>query len=937
MGCNCSKPAKSSKDMAPQPVELQGNGVRPTGTKVSQPGKHPLPGHPRGSSAPETRRSSAQGHARCASAPSGLCQSPARGTHQSPAASPRSSARGDATPSSGPAGTSLPWTMAAPQLSSPVARPRRSSRRRDASPSLAPAGTPQSSAAGGTSPSSARAGKTASPKPPSRMGNSPSPQASRGHERAQPVASPGQQPQMGKRPSGLSETGATLGRRTRVSSSGTSASLGAGNFDPESEHDRTRLRVAGLIWDAERELEVSINFQVLSWWSSSPSPTSPSSMATANGTVHPSEAVQPPASHLGKRKRSESPRHLPNSSHALDFQKQLQAALTGIHSRSPPANALLTHALAPESPKQADAKRVRLAPDEKPTGDPKRPAGSDAPLANDSQKTTLLALLAAKLDSTPGLATVAPSPRQQIITLRSQTEKGSQQLYSGLPVSSNEKLAAIDGRQLPNGFDVTDATINSALLVPAKDNRLFGDVFRPRTSLKQLEQPRPPQASATTTLRFETGLVSDRATPIHRADYKYQALPTSSWLTYSSHTLSNDPDTVKNQHAWPSLNAADAKASATTEAVAGSEADKAAETLDALFKDAFCSFAPAYDSAKGLVNDADRNRSFWRRFGRRRLGQIFKTEYPPLEELRSSEAPATDDNFDDVVANFKPTDDEDAVAAEEQHEEPSNVDDVLEEVSNLLETVHSYQQIRAANSNNADIDEDEFDAYEILRSQLTILISSLPPFAVAKLDGDKLNDLAISTTILVQGVDYRGTGQPDDYTIHKYRIAQQATSATPRPAQTPQPGRSQYPTPATTQRYATSYNQIASQPTYNRPVAAASYQQTPTAPRQFQTNTYTAQSAVQQFQRPLQNGHAFNGNGQPAQAYPQTPSQPGYQQRAQQQAAQHAAPYARSASPSKPQINGQVPYYTPAQQQRAQPPLSAVAPATPAQQTLNPV
>merc|ERR1712169_10386 len=69
----------------------------------------------------------------------------------------------------------------------------------------------------------------------------------------------------------------------------------------------------------------------------------------------------------------------------------------------------------------------------------------------------------------------------------------------------------------------------------------------------------------------------------------------------------------------------------------------------------------------------------------------------------------------------------------------------------------------------------------MLRDQLKILISSLPPFAVAKLDGDQLEELNISTKLLVEPPDYQGTGQVDDYTW-RLQMARQATSA---PARTP--------------------------------------------------------------------------------------------------------------------------------------------------------
>ncbi len=80
----------------------------------------------------------------------------------------------------------------------------------------------------------------------------------------------------------------------------------------------------------------------------------------------------------------------------------------------------------------------------------------------------------------------------QVITLRSQTEKGTQQLYSGLQLEDTETgaVSSLDGRKLPNGFDLTDpATMDTSMLAPTKDRRLFGDVFQPHRNLKQLEAP----------------------------------------------------------------------------------------------------------------------------------------------------------------------------------------------------------------------------------------------------------------------------------------------------------------------------------------------------------------------------------------------------------------------------------------------------------------
>ena len=468
----------------------------------------------------------------------------------------------------------------------------------------------------------------------------------------------------------------------------------------------------------------------------------------------------------------------------------------------------------------------------------------------------------------------------------------------------------VDGRRLPNGFDLTaPATMASTLLAPPKDKRLFGDVFRPRPTIKQLDMPRPRSTNRTATLRFETEPLFDKTTPVNRTDYKNQSLPTSTWLSYSKGAGSNDHDVLRKQRER-ALTATDFRAALVANDVASNEGDDA----NALFKRVFSSFTPSYDSSKGLVNKGDQNRSYWRRYGQKRLNKIFKTEYPELDE--GSKDSLAEDNFEDVVANFQPLDDEQVESVDDASE---NVNDVLDEVSHLLETVHSYQNIRAASNRNTEISGDEVDTYELLRSQLSILVSSLPPFAVAKLDGVKLNDLNISTNIMVEGVDFRGTGQPDDYTLQRYRAAQQASSAATRAPQQP-PARTQYPTPATVQRHGSNYVQTTQQPYAPRP--APSYQ-TPTTQRPYQpANTYSPQAAVQQFQRPTHNGYYGN---QTTQTYTQTPSQPGYQQRAQQQ----AITYGRTASPTKPVVNG-IPFYNQAPYQRPRQPYSP-APQTPSQ------
>jgi len=210
----------------------------------------------------------------------------------------------------------------------------------------------------------------------------------------------------------------------------------------------------------------------------------------------------------------------------------------------------------------------------------------------------------------------------------------------------------------------------------------------------------------------------------------------------------------------------------------------------------------------------------------------------------------------------------------------------------------------------------------MLRSQLSILVSTLPPFAVAKLNGDQLDELNISTKILVDVPDRPGTGQVDDYTWRKQRMAQQATTAASRPLATPAvrpnyvPGQTN---PATYNSQVRNYNAsvpataaygMRAPPNYQTPTAS----RPPYSPAPYPNAYPSSRPTVQQFQRPLQNGYAnYAGAATPGQSpgYAQRATQPGFQQRAPEPAGLATA--GRSASPQKPVLNGQT--YPPRQQQ----------------------
>jgi hypothetical protein len=537
----------------------------------------------------------------------------------------------------------------------------------------------------------------------------------------------------------------------------------------------------------------------------------------------------------------------------------------------------------------------------------------------------------------------------QVLTLRSQTEKGTQQLYSGLQLeqSDTSEIKRLDGRRLPNGFDLTDpATMDTTLLAPPNDRRTFGDVFRPPSGLKQLDIPR----SARSTFRGNTLTFSkdpiDKPISTNRNDYRSQQLPVSSWLSYNLSDHQSDKRSRGRSLAQGDLRAA---------LLANDLASQDTEDASSLFKKAYSSFAPTFDTSKSVVTEHDRDRQWYAKNGARKLRGIFRKQPKKPQEPESAAQQPSEEDFAAVVSSFEPENSEQIPPIQE---DPESIDDVLSDLSDLLNTLHSHQQLRSLDPRPSltasKPSASEIDTYELLLSQFTILLSSLPPFAVARLDGDKLAALNISTQMIVDTPDYRGTAQPDEYTLSRYRAAQPAPPPVPRPQPQAQPARPSYTTPSV-QRFNAPTPNTNSLSAYaqNLGAAAARYgtsgtnYQTPNSiQRPFQQSQYSQQTpaynhsaALQQFQRPAAqtpaaNGYGYSQQGQPAapsalnQTFTHTPSQPGYQQNAQRQAAGAAgmatginvasgSPMGvgmgmRSPSPAKPM--GQ-PYYNQQHQQ----------------------
>jgi hypothetical protein len=564
--------------------------------------------------------------------------------------------------------------------------------------------------------------------------------------------------------------------------------------------------------------------------------------------------------------------------------------------------------------------------------------------------------------------------RGLVLTLSSVTEKGPKPLYSGLQATLKPKhspntsdanapgvLAPLDVKSLPNGMTVIDPGALHAhrKLRGSKDTRTLGDVFQSHRSLKPLEAPQPSRSGLRDSKLEFVSLASvgtlDRATSTYKGDYKFAALPAGEWLQYSNEATApqNDLDAKKRQRDQ-ALSQGGSKANSSQDEVL--EHDQM--QIKALFQAAYSSFAPTVDNSAAIIPENTRSQLWWERVGRKRFNsRLSSVLYPEADldgDMSAANQESSSQQFENVVQHFEL---EDSPLIDHRDETKAvegsqrDTDELLTEISELLETLSSYQRIRnlaltprpgaletaKATTASATPSDAEYDTYEMLRSQLILLIDSLPPFAIAKLNGDQLESLNISTRLVVENYDYPGTMEPDEQTLQRRRAAAAAAAAASRTAVAP-PGRpSTYQTPSA----ATNYNRGAygantarqpyqqpSRPTYGTastpaqpyqtPRPPSSSSQRPNYPQQYQPTTTPAYSqgpSVQQFQRPMQNGYG-SYTGTPSQSgYAQRPTQPGYQQRAQE----NAQNYARSASPQKPATNGQQPYYP---QRQHQPPQS---------------
>ena len=452
----------------------------------------------------------------------------------------------------------------------------------------------------------------------------------------------------------------------------------------------------------------------------------------------------------------------------------------------------------------------------------------------------------------------APTPKQLFSSMQSSADGSTG------PVAKSE--LPVEEMSLPTGLTATNI-----MPVPAahpQTSPTFQDTFAPGYGLLPLNPPKSSRRAATrdTAITWE---FKDQVSRNKDCGATVQSGTVGEWLHYGGVESKQAPPSPREKRKLRDRALSGGESSQP--AVMNGLEDGLAKAEEALFRRAYSSFAPSMDDSKSTVPTELRNMMWWDKVGNHRYKQTLAIDPALLE-------PALADHNDGWVEVVDQTVDEetfqDAVEAFEglgEAPEPAqaastktDIDQVLREVSRLLETLASHQRIRNAtlgsSSSNArgpvspaptlagrigKPDEEEMATYYALQRELAYLILRLPPYAVAKLDGDQLSELGVRKLLTFEAPNLRGTME-DDQVARMARYTAMATaagvSALTRPSST------------SSQHYSS---------TSQRAPAIGQAANTRYGPSQFGAGRTPIAQAAQQYQRPTQPSYGTPTTGAP--------------------------------------------------------------------------
>jgi hypothetical protein len=452
------------------------------------------------------------------------------------------------------------------------------------------------------------------------------------------------------------------------------------------------------------------------------------------------------------------------------------------------------------------------------------------------------------------------------------------QLFSSLQHSDttiNGAGISLEDFGLPNMISATQLVplLPGDALASRKPVPTFADVFPPPASLPPLNPPKPIRhtSSKSSTISWSVGELPKAS---RKAGYTLQPLTVGTWVGYGAVEVKESVSAIKRRRRESLLGGQDQSKPVEESTPADIIAQESA-----LFRAAYSSFAPTQDNSKAVVAKDTKNMVWWHRMGQKRFDKHFVLDPAlqdslfPIELVESAKtaaeqdaaAMATAEHLQDIQKVIDEFDEEAFKPAKLDvvstiNEEEREVEQMLVEISELLQALSSHQRIRSSfvptgSRNPASPSPlllsamvgtssvpspEENETYRALRSQIAQLISKLPPYAVAKLDGKQFQGLAVKKDVIIQGKEYRGTMEEDQLTrLIRNTAAMQAaaTAGAQKPESTPQYGR----TPSVQSRSAhapSNYYSTRTPVASYRGGAAQSYNAPATAPRAGYPNTY---------------------------------------------------------------------------------------------------
>ncbi|KAF2011662.1 hypothetical protein BU24DRAFT_286602 [Aaosphaeria arxii CBS 175.79] len=383
------------------------------------------------------------------------------------------------------------------------------------------------------------------------------------------------------------------------------------------------------------------------------------------------------------------------------------------------------------------------------------------------------------------------------------------------PSEAPKILLPLREANLPNIISTTEILPSEAdIAVESKKTRTIGEVSKTPAHLPQLSPPKhaKPMTTRGNTITFAPVDVLPKPSRATSQSYANQKLVTGHWLGYGGVDTPKDPTspTAKQKSRQRALSTGEAQLPPSEATIAAAQQAKE----DALFRSVYSTFAPSRDDATTIVPEETKNMIWWQKVGEKRFNETFPVDPALLEldakgESRPEDAAKENDEFKDAVENFVPVE-EDPFPTSDKPKLEKNTEEVLQEISELIETLASHQRNRNAslatnprtpvmhNSSLATLagspstpSSEEIDVYQMLKSQLSLMISQLPPYAVAKLNGDQLEELNISKTILIETDDATGVLEEDQLSRLAKGVANPA--ATPSLTRMASTGSTQYP------------------------------------------------------------------------------------------------------------------------------------------------